>query len=572
MSSYQQPPGYGYPQPPGQQPQQQQPQQQGYPQQGVPQQQFQQQVPQQQYPQPQPGYPQQQPQQQGYPQQQAPQSPPAQSGPPVMHAVDEAATAEAYQKAKESLKRGSFKGGFLTIPGPNGEGKWGSDVPPGYEGSCLVHICGPWQPGGPVFVERKTYFYKSPTNPKGASIGAVENGLFARAVEMALAGPDEALKQRAKDFGRIRRAFLYNVIWLENVAAHMRDGEMRPFILEARQTLHAKLGTVFSSAGGISTIIDYQHGRPMRIIKKKTGPEPMNVDWDAVAALNPSPLPQDFWPAANNLNDLSKLVKMPTEAEEQAAIAELGLPMPGIQVQVPGNYGGYAPGGYQQPAYQAAPNPPHQSPYMAPQGAPGGQPVPPQGLVPPAAPAAPQGFQGPPQGLPPGPPAPPAYKPPQQPPVGAPPPTMDQNPGYGAPPQGPGLPPMPPQQGGPETGPPPGMAPPPVSSSPQQAQQYQPQPASPGQVQEGVPVPSQNPNGAQPGGEVQRTPIELRLPISVKLEGDRERCFGSFVESDKACEQCPSWIKNQCVPASGGTVSAETDNKLHQLQQELAGQ
>lgn len=462
MTSYQQPPpppGYppqqapaGYPPQYGGQPQQPQ----GYPPQppqgasggyGAP-------------PPPQAGgYP---PQGGGYPpQQQAP------AGMPQFYEADEAATAAALQQSTaNSGRQGGPFPNYLRVPGPRGEQSW-KDVHTGYEGAIIIRVCPPWAAGKPVFVETKTHFYKSSQNPKGKVIGFTgEDGLFMAAIRMASESPDPRLQQLATNYGRVRTQYIWNALDLSNPASHYGDdGIMRPYILPAGAQLQNDLKRVIEARGGINAVIHPHGGRPLRLIKKKTGPEERNVEY-SVIDLNPAPLDGYFYPALQNLWDLEAQIKTPTHEEVVSAIQELGLPMPATGqsfAQVPASY-------------QAGPQAPYPNPYPQPGQPPAQQP----GYGAPPPPQQPS-YGAPPQQ--------PAYgAPPQQPSYGAPP----QQPGYGAPPQAPGgyqqpggYPP-PPQQ---PAGPPP-MSPPPVQSQPGAAPGYPPQAGAPvGQPQGGGQAP-----------------------------------------------------------------------------------
>ena len=558
MSSYQYPPP-----PPGGQPQT------GYPQPGFqqPAQQPQYQQPYQQPQQPQ-GYPPQQPYQQqggmypnppqgaqlpaGYGQPQ-PASPPPPATMPAAYAVDDNALAADYKRAKEEMQRGGGMG-FLKVPGPQGQVKWDSSVPIGYEGSVFVHICGPWAQGKPIFVRKKKYFWMSHSKPKGTSIIAPPQGdMIEQALEYASSSQDPNVQKFLKDFGKPRNSYVYQVLQLDNPAAHVgQDGVMRPLILDEGKQLHTAIGDVFNNAEGASNIIDYQRGRPIRIVKKKTGPRNMDIEWTAMPAMNPTPVPQEFWPALQNLWDLEKFVKYPTVEEMQAAIIDMGLPMPGqaVQMQVPMGYPGAAPG-----AYNPGAAPPYGNPYQQP-------------------PQAPQGWQEPQWQPPPMPQGQPPQGPQQSfgPPPMSPPPVSSS----GAPQQ----PQVAPQQNfGPPPGqqPPPNFNPPPMSSENPQMPAMSGPPPVPGQAPQGQPQQTQ----AQPPQQAQGNPqqpqgqapqLSLPLPQGTKLPGDRERCFGGYNQTDNWCIQCPDWVKQQCMRLSPQAQQPQqADGGLQALQQQLQG-
>ncbi len=288
---------------------------------------------------------------------------------------------------------------------------------------------------------------------------------------------DASLIQRAKDWGKIKRKFLYNVILLDNPQAHLgQDGLPRPLILDAGPMLQPQIVDLIKQLNGATNLVDYQIGRPLRLTKKKTGMNDMDVEYSInVANLNGAePLPPQFYAMTHNLWDLKKIAQVSTPEQIQKAIMEMGLPMPN----------GGAP-----PAFQQQPQPAYPSPY------------PPQSGYPPAAgapgypPPAPGGY--PPPGYPPPAAPPPAY-PPQQPAYPGYPPQQQQAPVYPPqqpaypppvpggypPPAGPMMQPPPPYNGAPggypPQGPPPNLVPPPVSLPPSPGYPpgaYQPQPS-----------------------------------------------------------------------------------------------
>lgn len=453
MSSFQQYPG-GYPAQPQMPNQPQYPQQvQGFPPQGYPQQQVQ-------------GYPQQQPQ--GYPQQPQGYPPQAPMGfqpqmlgqMPPSHQIDDRAAEASF--AANQANAGSGRGqlpNFLKVPGPAGQTKWDASVFIGYEGKLRIRLLPPWAAGKGAWAEVRSYFFRSPSHPKGkVLLYQGEDSLFTSAVRLALQSPDPRLQKLAQDVGRVRRQFLYNVADVGNPATHYgQDGIMKPFVLAAGPQLQADIGRLANVRGGISKLVHVEQGRDVILSKKKTGPEERNVEW-GMLDMDPGPLAQPLWPLLQNLWDLDSLNKAPTPEEVMTAIRELGLPMPAMG----GSFG-------QVPqSYNPNPAPPYGSPYqgapMAP--APMGQPQmmgPPQGM----------GVQGGPyqQQLQYPPPGPQVQQMPPSPQQGAPSVTMSW---------GPSMPPAPPpvssQPGpmqpyqGPQQGmappPPPPMNPPPVSSQP----------------------------------------------------------------------------------------------------------
>jgi hypothetical protein len=374
-----------------------------------------------------------------------------------------------------SAQGGGGKGtlpNFLKVPGPAGQVKWDASVHIGYEGRLRIRILPPWAAGKPVWHEVKSYFYRSPQNPKGKVLVYMgEDSLFQHALHLALQNPDQRLQTIAQQFGRVRRQFLYNVADVGNPQTHYgQDGIMKPFVLAAGPQLQADIARLANARGGISKLVHVEQGRDLILSKKKTGNEERNVEW-GMLDMDPAPFTQQLWPLLQTLWDLESVNKLPTQDEVIAAIRELGLPMPATGPsfgQVPGGYpgGAYPGGGYQPNPGAPWPNPMQTAPAPAP-GFPQG-PAPYQG-GPAPAPGFPQGpapYQGGPApyqggpGMPPVPPNPAPSLPPQSwggqamPPA---PPPVSTQPGAGY--QGPLMPAMPNQ-------PPPMPTPPMVSSQP----------------------------------------------------------------------------------------------------------
>ena len=312
----------------------------------------------------------------GYPQQQAaPQQQPM-TAPPPTYGVDDAQAQQAYQKAQQASQ---FKlaANFLKILGPRGETNW-ETVHPGYEGKTIVWICPPWAEGKPVFVEIKSHFFKSAQHPRGQALPYQgEDSLYMQAIRAGLNSPDPRLREAAQNWGKVRKQFLYNVLDLSNPSTHYgQDGIMRSFILGCGATVHGDIGVLAANRGGMSRVVNIQKGRPMLLIKKKTGPQNIDIDWKVIDQ-DEQPLNQYFWPALSNLWDLEAQARVPTQEEVITAIQEIGLPMPVTGAsfgQVPPPYSSthQAPWGMPQaqvlqgqaPQYQA---PVQQPMYQAPQ-------------------------------------------------------------------------------------------------------------------------------------------------------------------------------------------------------------
>lgn len=443
------------------------------------------------YPPP-PGYPPQQPQgqPQGYPPQaQPPAQPPAQPQAtppgqpgqlPAYHMPDESAVQAAYQQARQEAQRFGQNGDgpqFLKFPGPQGQTRWDASVPVGYESVVEVYILPPWAPGKNIFMPTRSHFYKSQASPQGTSIGCPggDTCLVCQAKDYAMGLPDPRIQEQAKNYGRVRKQFLYNVVVLNNPNGHYdpQTGVMRPFILGAGVLMHNAIGDLIEGRGGAMNIVDPMKGRPIRLKRRKTGPQMMDVEYSALDS-DPRPLPPEFYPCLQNLWDLEAMQRTPDYNDMMKAVTEMGLPLPGGPATQPQQ--GYNP---------ATPAAPYPSPY--------GQPVQPVGApqaptyMPPPADYT-QQVSYPPQAAPVAPP------PPQVAPPMSPPPVQSQ-PGQAA-----GYPP--PQPG--QVAPPPLPPPPPVTAP----QQVQGAPRQPQAAPQGAPPPPPAvtaPPGAQAAPE--RAPV-----------------------------------------------------------------
>jgi hypothetical protein len=270
-------------------------------------------------------------------------------------------------------------------------------------------------------------------------------------------GREEDAK-RARDNGKASRRALYQILLLEHPQSHMTpEGKMTPWVFRAPGGLHDDIVAKLRTKTPLR-VMDPQHGRPLILRKKKTGTQTFDVEW-SVDDLDPSPLDPWYYPALQNLFDLTKFVKQPTLQDQYDAIAAMGFPVPQelpalvaaeqAQAQMvasgqPGQPMQGQPMQPGQPAYAPGPNAPHANPYPqpgmpSPQGYPAANPGAPGG---PPAPGAPGAAPYPPQGQPqPGYPGQPQYAPQPQPggyqvPGAMPAGTMPAQPapgGYGAP-------------------------------------------------------------------------------------------------------------------------------------------
>ena len=310
-----------------------------------------------------------------------------------------------YQETKQKpYDLGRNRNLFVKFLGPQGQTRWNNAVPIGYEASLVLRILPPPNPSPAnptphIFLEQKTHFWKSAAHPQGSQIGCAGKDRCAvcRAREAGLAHPDPQVQKRAKEFGRVKTNFLYQVAMVQYPQAHFgEDGVMRPLILSAGSKLHSSLGELVHGRG-FAKIVHPTAGRDLSVKKKKVGSNDMDVEY-GVLDLDPAPIPPTFYPLLSNLLDLHEFIREASEQEQLAAVAEMQLPMPG-QAQ-------------STAAYNPMPQAPYGNPYQAAASAPAFQGYPPAPVSPPAyqsqylppaynlppspAPAVFQGFEGPP--------------------------------------------------------------------------------------------------------------------------------------------------------------------------------
>ena len=321
----------------------------------------------------QPQYPPQPQYQSQYPQPQYPPQPqmPTPGALPAYHLPDESQIQAAYEQSRAEVNaRGGNGANYLKFPGPAGQIKWGADVYVGFESKVLIYILPSWAAGKNFFKQINSHFWKGAHAPGGTSIGCPGPGtcLVCQARDYAYQIGDDFLKERAKNFGRVRHQYLYQVAHMEQPQLHMgRDNTFRPLILGASTSLHNLIGDVIDDKKTIN-VIDPIHGRPLRIKKKKTGIQNLDIEYGVIPQ-DPFPLPPMFYPLLQAMHDLDAFDKAPTQEEMLKAVQGIGLPLPG----------GFA-GAIMVPGWSAGPSaPPYPNPYQ------------------PAAPAFPQSsFQPPP--------------------------------------------------------------------------------------------------------------------------------------------------------------------------------
>ncbi|OGO08176.1 MAG: hypothetical protein A2Y61_00395 [Chloroflexi bacterium RBG_13_60_13] len=436
---------------------------------------------------------------------------------PQYHLPDDSAVAQAYQQhAQEAASWGQGSGPqYVKWVGPAGQTRWDASVPAGYEASVYVYILPPWAAGKGIFNATRSHFWKSMTSPSGTSIGCPgsDRCLICQAREVAMRHPDPQMVERAKQFGRVRSQFLYNVVLLDNPNGHFgQDGLMRPFILGAGSLLHKALGDIIEDKRGAINVVDPMRGRPIRLKRRKTGPQMMDVEYSAIAQ-DPMPLDPGFYPCLQNIWDLEKLDRQPDMEAMTKAVQDMGLPMPGMAPLAPPQMAPFA--NPYQPGQVGRPSSPVYMP----------------------SPADPYDFPGP----------------------------QAQQPAWG---------PMvqPPAWQVPTPPPPPAMTPPPVQSAPMPQTTYWPQAGQvPAPMPPGPPVPAPQSWPAQgiPPAPPITAPYQagaqpVRQPVA-QAPMTRPPCFGRYNAQDRMCQGCPDQLKGECANQPG-------QQALGDLQNQLAGQ
>ena len=520
---------------------------------------------------------------------------PQPGGVPQYHMPNDADVLAAYHHHRQEAANWGSGGDripFVKWPGPQGQTKWDKTVPIGYEASVYAYILPPWGPGKNIFRIVRSHFWKSYNSPNGTSVGCPGSAqcLICQAKEAALNTADPNLQKRAKEFGRVRTQYLYNVVLLDNPNGHFgQDGQMRPFVLGSGAFLHKAIGDIVEDKKGALNVVDPMRGRPIRMKRNKNGPNDMDIQYAAIAQ-DPSPMPSHFYPCLQNIWDLDKLDKQPTMDDMVKAVQDMGLPLPaGMPTVQPQAFPTQA---FPTQGFQPAPAPAQPNPYPQPQ-IPVGDPQATTYMPPPADPyefpprePVVQTTQMYPAQVPtqpmPAPVPPPVQAQPQY-PVN---PTPAQMPTQPAPMQQPvyPVPTQQPIQQPIQTAPPAQMpVPPPVTSQPapqQPVQVPQPTQAIPAPPPPGTVVPQQAP--AAPQGQIPPAPPvtappqvaqqPVRQPVAAQQPTTRPPCFGKPNPQDRTCLECPDQLKAECYATAGQPVQAVVQPQgLTQLQNQLVG-
>jgi hypothetical protein len=269
------------------------------------------------------------------------------------------------QEKQQAASRGQGMGAsYVKFLGPNGEEKW-SGVPINYSATKTFHICPPSGEGKPIRVEKRSHFFFTHKHPKGTGMvcPGSDKCLICQAVGQALNDPNPETQKRAKDVGRIRKQYFFNVVDMTmGPQAHIgQDGMMRPFIFAAGATIRDDINEILTDEQCGFKIMYPETARPVKVKRTKTGPQNTDVEWSA-RHQDPTPLPQEYWPIFENLWDLEAQIKEPTmeHMQEMVGLLGFGAAAYSAQPQAPAYnpYAQQAPAPAPAQAYaQAAPQP-----------------------------------------------------------------------------------------------------------------------------------------------------------------------------------------------------------------------
>lgn len=249
---------------------------------------------------------------------------------PAYSMPSEDSVTSAYDKDTEGGDRLTF----LTFPGPGGDSNW-SNAPINYEARVMVYLLPapavqPGQQPDGIFEKVWSHFWKSASKPKGMGMKCPGQNtcLICQGGKKALASSDPQLQMKANTWAKSRSQYWYQVVNLSYPQQHKADseGKLRPVILQAGWSLHNAIGSIIK-VHGLNKVVDPCNGRPIIIIKKKTGIDSMDIEYSAVNG-DPMPLPVQAYPILQNLFCLRASVIMPDQEEMLAAIQDIGLPGP----------------------------------------------------------------------------------------------------------------------------------------------------------------------------------------------------------------------------------------------------
>lgn len=281
---------------------------------------------------------------------------PPQMALPPLHPIDEQFAQAEYERTMQTMGGGGGTSFLKFKCAQTGKTNW-NGLSAGTKGFLYVRFCSPWAQGKNIFKLVTTHFYRSNSKPQGASINCpgVEQCLICQARSHSETLGDAALAERAKNWGRVRKQYMYNVLDMENLQSHFdrESGKWQPFLLPAGARLHSAIHHVIQHVGGIYNLVDPQVGCKVKLSREKTGEDNMSIEYDA-RNYQPEPLDPNFYAMLHNLHNLDDFQKPPSYEDMMTVVQDLNLFLPpSAQVQVPQSYGqqNYQPGNQQ--AFQA---------------------------------------------------------------------------------------------------------------------------------------------------------------------------------------------------------------------------
>ena len=111
---------------------------------------------------------------------------------------------------------------------------------------------------------------------------------------------------------------LVQVLIPEDISRHGASDDLQPTIMRLPTSVWKKIQSIETHKGNVSC---WEWGMPLRIIRKKTGNQAWNVEYD-VLDMEREPLDEKYWSVLGNLHDLSAVLEIPTREEEMKMLAD----------------------------------------------------------------------------------------------------------------------------------------------------------------------------------------------------------------------------------------------------------
>lgn len=131
-------------------------------------------------------------------------------------------------------------------------------------------------------------------------------------------GGNSPIRDLARELQTKTRVY-FNALIMSDPNIHSVDGVLKPVVLRVGKQIADQIMSLEQYSGPIS---DWQWGYDLKLVSSKTGPQRFNVEHKIHIGGQRSAIPQEWWPALENLNDLSELVRPITVEEEAELMAE----------------------------------------------------------------------------------------------------------------------------------------------------------------------------------------------------------------------------------------------------------